>query len=356
MVEGLRIIWAIAAKDIADALKNRTILGNLIAVVLIIVAYEWFPTLVKDPSDTFLVVYDAENSRLVAELENSPAFNPLRVTSMEQVERVMDDQDVRELGLGIPAGSDQILDSGRILELDGYVLWPNRFAVNRLKPDLERQLTELVGQPVQIDIERILVPPTDTTGVTQPTAIMMATVTFILGVLTVPHLLFDEKEARTLDVVLVSPATLSQMVMGKALAGLFYCLTGVGIALAFNWAAVTSWGLAILAVTSGALFAVGLGLLLGITLDSRQQMMIWSWVIGAVLVLPALFAGLAPFLPEALRTLLPWIPTVAMVRLFQFSLTDGVTLGQGLTPLSVVLACALLSLAVVAWRVRLSDR
>jgi ABC-type transport system involved in multi-copper enzyme maturation permease subunit len=356
MNEGLHIVWAIAAKDIADALKNRTILGNLIAAVLIIVAYEWFPTLVKDPSDTFLVVYDAGDSRLVIELENSPAFNPLRVTSMEQVERVIDDQDVREMGLGIPAGSDQILDSGRLLQLDGYVLWSNRFAANRLKLDLERQLTELVGQPVQIDIERILVPPVDTTGVTQPAAIMMATVTFILGVLTVPHLLFDEKEARTFDLLLVSPATLSQMVMGKALAGLFYCLTGVGIALAFNWAAVTSWGLVIVAATCGALFAVGLGLLLGITLDSRQQIMICSWVIGAVLVLPALFAGLAPFLPEALRTILPWIPTVAMTRLFQFSLTNGVTPGQVLTPLSVVLASTLLGLAVVAWRVRLSDR
>ena len=356
MSEGLRIIWTIAAKDIVDALRNKTTLGNLIAVVLIIVAYEWFPTLIKDPSDTFLVVYDADNSRLVTELENSPAFNPLWVTSMKQVERVMDDQDVRELGLGIPAGSDQILNSGRLLELDGYVLWSSRFAANRLKPDLERQLSELVGQPVQITIARILVPPADTTGVTQPTAIMMATVTFILGVLTVPHLLFDEKEARTLDALLVSPATLSQMVTGKALAGLVFCLTGVGIALAFNWAAVTSWGLAALAATCGALFAVGLGLLLGILLDSRQQMMIWSWVIGAVLVLPVLFAGLAPFLPEALRTILPWIPTVAMARLFQFSLTDGVTLGQGLIPLSVVLASALLSLAVVAWRVRPSDR
>jgi ABC-2 type transport system permease protein len=356
MSEGLRVIWAIAAKDIVDALKNRTTLGNLIAVVLIIVAVKWFPTLVKDPSDTFLVVYDADNSRLVAELENSPAFNPLRVTSMEQVERVMDDQDVRELGLGIPADPDQVFDSGRLLELDGYVLWSNRFAANRLKLDLERQLSELAGQPVQITIARILVPPADTTGVTQPTAIMMATVTFILGVLTVPQLLFDEKEARTLDALLVSPATLSQMVMGKALAGLVFCLTGVGIALAFNWAAVTSWGLATLAATCGALFAVGLGLLLGMLLDSRQQMMIWSWVIGAVLLLPALFAGLASFLPEALRTILPWIPTVAMARLFQFSLTEGVTLGQVLTPLGIVLASALLSLAIVAWWVRLSDR
>ena len=41
--EGLRIVWAITAKDLLDALKNKTTLGVLLSVLFVLVAYQLLP-------------------------------------------------------------------------------------------------------------------------------------------------------------------------------------------------------------------------------------------------------------------------------------------------------------------------
>ena len=47
---------------------------------------------------------------------------------------------------------------------------------------------------------------------------------------------------KTLEALLVSPASAGQVVLGKALAGSFYVLLGGGLFFGLNWAAVTNWG------------------------------------------------------------------------------------------------------------------
>jgi len=39
------IIWAIAAKDIVDGLKNKTILANIASLVFLILFYKFLPAL-----------------------------------------------------------------------------------------------------------------------------------------------------------------------------------------------------------------------------------------------------------------------------------------------------------------------
>jgi len=353
--DNLRIIWAIAAKDIVDALKNKTTLINIIIVFLMMVAYKWLPNLVKQ-DDTFLVVYDAGDSRLLTQLENHPQFNPLRATSMQAFEGYMDDLDVWDLGLVIPADYDQTVDSGGQPVLDGFVLWSNRSAANKLRSDYEQQLSELAGQPIGIDIKGTVYPPPDSMG-----PIRMASVTFVItilfmGTLVVPHLMLEEKQTKTLDALLVSPASIGQAVVGKALAGLFYVLMATVVVFVFHFDFVVNWGLAILAFFCGTLFAVGLGLLLGVMLENRQQMMLWTWVISPPLLIPVFLSGLDPILPEVLRTLIPWIPTVALAILFRFSFSSGAVLFQILTHLTVVLGSGVVVLALVVWKVRRSDR
>ena len=144
--------------------------------------------------------------------------------------------------------------------------------------------------------------------------------------------------------------------MGKALAGAFYCLTAAGLALAFNRVYVANWGLAILAVLSGALFSVGLGLALGTFLDTLQQMRSWGFIPMAVLMIPAFLSIMDPILPPVIRNSLPWVPTAALAVLFRYACSRGATLAQVAFHLGVVLGGALLALALVVWKVRRSDR
>ena len=83
--ESLRIIWAIAAKDIADGLKNRSTLTIVILLFFILGLYKLIPTL-WEAGRTDIVVYDAGDSRLVTELENSSEFRLRQTSSFEEFE------------------------------------------------------------------------------------------------------------------------------------------------------------------------------------------------------------------------------------------------------------------------------
>lgn len=69
--EDLRIVWAITAKDITDALKNRTTLSVLLTTLFIIVVYRFLPALEGGGDLTNVLVYDAGSSTLAASLEES---------------------------------------------------------------------------------------------------------------------------------------------------------------------------------------------------------------------------------------------------------------------------------------------
>jgi hypothetical protein len=148
-----------------------------------------------------------------------------------------------EIGLVIPAESEQNLGEGQSLELRGYVLWASRSNASRLKTDLEQRLTELNGQPVSIMIKDTVIPQPGAMGpIRMASLTLVVTITFI-GVFSVPHLMLEEKQTKTLDTLLISPASIIQVITGKALAGMFYCLVIGVTVLAFNQVFVVHWGL-----------------------------------------------------------------------------------------------------------------
>jgi ABC-2 type transport system permease protein len=355
----LRIVSAIAAKDIVDALKNRTILFNVLTVFLLMLLYQWIPSLMY--ADRDFVVYDAGSSRLVTMLENSSEYSLRRVNSVQELKKEMATKPRERLGLVIPPDFDGGLASAAAKKgdkppLSGYVMWSSRLSTNDLRTDFERQLTELVEQPVHINIEGTVYPRPDSMGPIRLVSATLVLTVVLMGAFTVPHLMFEEKRTKTLDALLVSPATSGQVVTGKALAGSSYCLTAIGVAFVFNWAYVTNWGLAILAVLCGTLLAVGFGLLLGTFLERREQMMIWTLVPGYFLLGPVFLSVVDPIVPQALRTAFSWIPTVALVLVFRDSFSEGATAVQILQHLGTVAVGAVAVLAIVVWKVRRADR
>lgn len=339
----LRIVWAIGSKDIVDALKNKTILANIITVFLLMLFYKWVPNL-DEPGYTRLVIYDAGRSRLRAALENSPRFELYAANSLQELEEKMSEGDNGALGLVIPAGSET--------ELGAYVLWDRRASASDLKADFQQKLSALLEQPVKINVLGYVHHSPDAMGSVRLVSITLVMVTYFISLLTVPHLMFEEKQNQILDALLVSPASVSQVLAGKALAGAFYCLTTVSVTLAFNWAAVSNWGLMLLALSCGALFSIALGLALGTFLDTLQQMRSWGFVPMALLMIPAFLTLVEPILPPAVKNSLPWIPTSALADVLRYACSRGATWVQVWSRLGVVLGSALLILVLVAYQVR----
>jgi ABC-type Na+ efflux pump permease subunit len=356
MSESLHIIWAIAAKDINDALRNRSTLMVVFTAIFLAAMYKGMPILGRgNPTDVF--VYDAGQSRLVTELEGDARFRVRIAESIEDLQRLVTTADEGELGLAIPAGFDEALQSGARPEVTGYVAWAHRFAASRVASRFEQWLSELEGRAVHIQVDGSPVYP-QPEGQSYATRIVVAGATalvFYLGVFLVPQLMFEERRSKTLAALLVSPASAGQVVAGKALAGLFYALVGAGAMLALNLPFVVHWGLTIVGIVAGALCAVSLGLLMGSLFEAPQRMAVWELVAANLLLVPPFLLVMEDILPAAVRAVLPWLPGVALATLLRLSFSEPVPPVQLAQSLAVLVAGTGLALGGVAWRLRRSD-
>jgi ABC-2 type transport system permease protein len=359
--ERLRIIWAIAAKDIVDAVKNRTILSVVLGMAMLMLSAQAFPALLKLSAIPRAVVYDVGNppespSRLLAAMAEDGTYRLTQVDSQQALEEVLAELNAEVLGLVIPAGSEARLDAGEPVVLEGYVAWSRRAAADELAAEMAAYLATLLGTPVQVETTGHLVtPPPEGTGTLGMTAAVLALVLITTGGFLVPYLIFEEKQTHTMDALLVSPASAADIVLGKAVAGLVYCLVAMAVVLAFNHSSVAGWGVAVLAVLVGALLSVGVGLLMGTLFETAQQVGAWMVIPIVILMAPVLLGTLGN-LPPLLDAVLPWLPTMALGDLFLLSFSGQATLAHGLPDLALVLAWSVPVYAAVVWRVRRSDR
>jgi ABC-2 type transport system permease protein len=178
----------------------------------------------------------------------------------------------------------------------------------------------------------------------------------MLGMLVVVHLMLEEKQAQTLDALMVSPASPLQMLLGKAVTGMVYSLIGALAVYALNAAYITNWGLALLAGLCGSLFTVGLGLWLGTLFESRQQLTLWGFLLMNLLLLPMFLVIMEDVLPAIAVQIMRWVPTSTIAWLVRASFPQQAPLGQVVGRLGYLLAWAGAVFALGSWQVRRLER
>jgi ABC-2 type transport system permease protein len=350
----LNVVWSIASKDIVDALKNKATVFNIFAMIAIVVFFYWISSVRPFDKEIEIAVYDEGSSSLLMErvqLADGYSLVLYEMSSIQQMERNMG---FKEMGLVIPADFDQVLKAGREPVLQGSILWVHRAKAAELESKYSQKLTEWLGQSVRVEIgENFVVPQPNIP--TWPVHFHILFAVFFMAITTVPHLMLEEQRTKTMDALLISPASAGQVVVGKALAGLFYVLLSGGLFFALNWAYVTHWGLALLAFLCTALFSLGVALILGVFIKSPLHIMVLMAPMVFLLVLPAFFA-LEPNLTANLKTILNWLPTTALVKIVKLSLSSEVPLDQLLNNLAIALGSTVLVFAVVILKVRRADR
>ena len=361
ITERMRIIWAIAAKDIVDAIKNRTVITIVLGMAMMMLSAQAFPLLLKLSATPRVIVYDAGTppdgaSPLISTLAEDGRYRITEVHSQQAMEETLANLNAEVLGLIIPSGFEQALESGVEGELEGHVIWSRRSAAGELAGEMEQYLETILQKPVRIATQGNLVyPPPQGTGSQGMIATVLSLILVTTGGFLVPYLIFEEKQTHTMDALLVSPAGATEFTAGKAVAGLAHCLVAMAVVFAFNYSNVVSWGIVILAVLVGALLAVGVGLLMGSGFETAQQVGAWSIIPILLLMVPVMLAMMGN-LPPALESLLPWTPTIALGNLFLLSFSGDATLARALPDLALVLAWSVPLYASVIWIVRRSDR
>jgi ABC-type Na+ efflux pump permease subunit len=356
LTDSLYIAWVIGTKDILDALKNKSSRSNLIIIILMVAFFYWLSDVRPFDKNVSVVFYDESNTPVSlenAKLPNGNEYTFRQATSLEDMEHKMANQN---LGLVLPANFNQILTSGSALTLDGYIFWFDRTKVTELETKYSQAFTEILSHPVQVVIsDHILIPSANSDGQQTNVTYLMVYFVFTTALLLIPHLMLEEKQTRTIDALLTSPASSGQIVLGKAMAGFFYILVVGGLALALFSLYIVNWTIALSACLGYALLAVGLGLLVGSHIKSTKQLGSWMLVLLIFLVVPPLFYT-SPNLKAGIQMVLTWFPTSALASLLRFSCSTGYTIQQVLPNLAIAVVSIGVVFSAVIWKVRRSDR
>lgn len=353
ILDSLYIASSIAWKDILDLLKNRPTRVNILLILALIGFFYFFTT--SRPFDKRLdvVVYTEEPVSLTSQsikLSDGYQLEFYPVDSLTAMKASMGD---RELGLVVPAGFDLSSQSGDMSILQGYIHWAQRNKASELEAKYTSLLSEWLGIPVKLSIDNNFVIP-DYGNFMSSTPLDILIATLLMAVLVVPHLLIEERQTRTIEALLVSPVSSGQVVLGKALAGLFYVVISGVLSFTINWAYVTDWALAMLAFSCAALFAIGVALLLGGLIKSWGQINLWAFVLLSLLLLPAFF-GTDRDISTGIKGILSWWPTTALANLFQFSFSNGVPSTVLLRELSIALGFTILIYAFIVWQLHRAE-
>lgn len=357
--ESLRITLAITVKDIVDGIKNRNTLSILATAIFIIVFYRFVSSIRLGNGLPNVIVYDAGNSALAEELDRNRNLNFYIFHSQGvMAEKLSKAGDAREIGLVLTMGIDAALESSQSIELDGYVLnWATENDVRETVTAAEEEIARLINRPVQIDLEgNVIYAQPDSFGHPFVTSIALVFVTVMIGVTFTPNLMIEEKRTKAIDALMVSPASSGQVVLGKALAGTFYCLLGSVLVLVINSSLVVHWGLVILGTLVGTFFCVAFGLLLGTIFEVRQQLTLWGFILLQPLAIPLFLLILTDILPDWVITVFGYIPTVAFMSIVRLSFTESAPFSSWGGHLALIMAFGLVLSVWVSWLVRRSDR
>jgi len=169
----------------------------------------------------------------------------------------------------------------------------------------------------------------------------------------VPLLMVEEKEAGTMDALLVSPARLSQVITGKALVGFVYCLVAALVAILFNRQWIVHWDIVLLATLLVTAVVVAMGLLVGLQVDNPTSAGLWTAPLILFLLLPVMllfFAGES--LPPLVESVLQWLPGSLMLKMFRLSVAGEVPAVLLWSSVAVLAGMAAALYLLVGWRMK----
>lgn len=355
----LYVIGTIALKDIVDAIKNYALLGLILALILMLGFPRIINLILEQPAPP-LLWYDAGGYSLPANLADGDQLDLRLVSSMEEFEQILSTSGYNvgvELGVMPPDDLEKRLASGEEIVFDGYVSWMNRGRGERLAEESAASLSEALGQTVRIETQdNYLIPAANSGLLSGMNSLTAITITLMCGLTVLPTLIFEEKQSRTMSVLLVSPASINQIVVAKAIAGGFYIAVISAVVFGLNFKGIVHWQAALLYTAACVLLSVAIALVLGSFFERQQEIMGWVGIIMALILAPLFVDLVGISVPTPLDGLIPWMPSVALSDILGSAFSADFSWVAVAVDMADVTAVSLLLYGLVVWRMRQQDR
>ena len=351
----LSIVSAITRKDVIDAIRHRYLLTALVTPLFVALLFRVLLPEGNSSKLLTIVVHDAGGSGLVAELRKTPQIAVVEAASADATAGEVEKRKAIG-GLVVPPNFDADIAASKQPELTVYVNnQKSVFEQAAFRRLLDQLIRSFAKQPeparlVWVDVDK---KPNDLTrggtSLEQMFLPLLLILTFgMTGAFVVPLLIVEEKEKRTLDFLLSSPASLKEIIGGKALTGMVYTLLIAGLLLVINRRFIQSWSLTLLTILLGAVFVVGVGLVIGSLLKNTMQVNTWASLILIILLAPS-FPSIG--LPTWLDTVMRVVPTYYLNEALKLSMAGTVS-SQLWMYLAVLLGCTLIVFFAAAWALR----
>lgn len=345
-----RIVLALAAKDIIDALKNKTTLTMILGLGMMMLTVEALPLLLKLDDRPRVAIYDAARSGVADELRREGVVRVLEMRSAADALATAQEASGPLVAVLLPPGWE---NGTAALTVAGYrAHWIGPQSANQIITQAEQALTAVTARPITIETQ-IVYPTLENGGYTFMVALGLVLATTLITTILVPYLILEEKTSHTLDVLRVSPASTSQVLLGKGLAGVVYGVLAATVLLAFNLSMVNLWGLMLTAVLALVLFGVGLGLLVGTLVENEGAVQMWIALLVAVLMFPLMMVFVdSSRLPGWVQSLMAWLPTIAAFDLVRLSFGNVWPVALVWSKVTAVLLAVGAVFAAAGWRLR----
>lgn len=348
----LNIVSAITRKDLVDAIRHRYLLTALVTPLFVALLFRVMLPNMNNREILTIVVHDPGGSGLAAELHNSARIGVVEIAAADTIAKEVETRKAIG-GLVVPANFAADIAAGKQPELTVYVNnEKNTFEQAAFRRMLDQIVRSFAKQSdparfVWIDIDKNANDPIRAgTSLEQMMLPLLLILTFgMTGAFVVPLLIVEEKEKRTLDFLLSSPASLKEIVAGKAVTGVVYTLLIAGLLLGINRAFVHNWPLTALTAVIGLLFVVGVGLVVGSLLKNTMQVNTWASFVLIVLLAPSFPSiSITKWFDNAMRV----IPTYYLSEALKLSMAGTVS-SQLWVNLAVLSGCTIVVFFVAVW-------
>lgn len=352
-------VLAITNKDLHEAMKNKMILSLIFGTALLILPNAFLPKMIRSEDKPAAVVYDSGGSEIINALSRSGEVRMHIVESEAEFHQSITEALGNPIGLVIPQNFDEKVHNGEEIVIQtAAVHWASEKLLAKWTAFYSEKLSAASHATVKVELPNVsLYPSASASGYPRLVGIIMSLGILTLGLSILPLLVVEEKEAHTLDALLISPANLSQILSGKAMAGMIYTLIVFAVA-SFAYAHLfNNWVIVCLTALASTFFITSMGLLVGILSNNPSTISLWNGlIILAILAMVGLDSLSNPTWPTWLQMILTWTPGSIMARMMTFSMADKFHITQLALNAAVLVSSGLILFGLVAWLIHTSEQ
>ncbi len=300
----LRRVGVLLGKEFFQGPKNFFfVFAVVIPIVISLVISLVFGTLFAD--EATLGIVDEGNSQLVTLLEASSSVTSIEYDESSELKEAVAEGAV-DGGIVLPQDFDSSVLRGDEVKIPIYI-WGESLAKHRtiLTVTVTNLIRELAGQEAPVEIEAVTLGDQESIPWNDRLLPFIVLMTVMIAAVALPgSSLLAEKEKKTVDALVITPATIGEVFLAKGLLGVILgVLMGVVILL-LNQALGSQPGLLVMLLFLGSIMAAGMGLLVGSIAKDLISFYASMKIFGIILYAPGI-VYLFPGIPQWIGKVFP---------------------------------------------------